>query len=100
MHIQELIARLRRRVLGATVGPDSPKLDRTAEFVVRSGEPFPSFDTQGGMAAIFRDYKGPLVDKWEHYLPLYDRYFAPSLANALSDGRGLRALRFLEIGVF
>jgi hypothetical protein len=39
---------------------------------------------------IFANNKGNVVDKWHHYIPLYDRYF--------SRFRGSK-VRFLEIGV-
>ena len=45
----------------------------------------------GDIVSIFAGNTGPVVDKWHHYLPLYDRYFGPF--------RG-KPLRFLEIGVF
>ena len=44
----------------------------------------------GDLLSIFAGNYGPVVHKWHHYLPLYDRYFGP--------WRG-RPLRFLEIGV-
>jgi hypothetical protein len=39
---------------------------------------------------MFADNRGPVVHKWHHYIPIYDRYF--------SRFRG-KPLRFLEIGV-
>lgn len=45
----------------------------------------------GDLLEIFVSNKGPLVDKWHHYIPIYDRYF--------SAFRG-KKIRFLEIGVF
>ena len=44
----------------------------------------------GELLTLFAGNEGPIVHKWHHYLPLYDRYFGPY--------RG-RPLRFLEIGV-
>ena len=44
----------------------------------------------GDLLAIYAGNKVASVHKWHHYIPLYDRYFAP--------WRG-RPLRFLEIGV-
>ena len=44
----------------------------------------------GELLAIYTQNTGPVVHKWHHYLPLYDRYF--------SAWRG-RPVRFLEIGV-
>jgi hypothetical protein len=48
------------------------------------------FGPQGDLAAIFTAMQGVKVNKWHHYLPIYERYFGP--------WRG-RPLRFLEIGV-
>lgn len=45
---------------------------------------------EGDLAQIFAKGSPQLVDKWHHYLPLYDRYFAPWRN---------KPLRFLEIGV-
>ncbi|WP_102108179.1 class I SAM-dependent methyltransferase [Oceaniglobus roseus] len=44
----------------------------------------------GDLLDIFAQNAGPVVHKWHHYIPLYDRYFA-----RFRD----RPLRFLEIGV-
>ena len=44
----------------------------------------------GGLLELFAGNEGPVVHKWHHYIPLYDRYFSPF--------RG-RKIRFLEIGV-
>lgn len=44
----------------------------------------------GDLLGIYADNEGPMVHKWHHYLPLYDRYFA--------QYRGTR-VKFLEIGV-
>jgi Methyltransferase domain len=45
----------------------------------------------GDLLDIFVQTEGEGVDKWHHYLPLYDRYFRPWRN---------RPLRFLEIGVY
>jgi hypothetical protein len=45
----------------------------------------------GDLAGIFANNTGAIVDKWHHYIPLYDRY--------LSQFRGT-SFKFLEIGVF
>ncbi len=45
----------------------------------------------GDIVQLFAQHRGEGVDKWHHYLPLYERYLGP--------WRG-RPLRFLEIGVF
>ncbi|CUH87092.1 Demethylmacrocin O-methyltransferase [Phaeobacter sp. CECT 5382] len=44
----------------------------------------------GDLARIFVENAGPVVHKWHHYIPLYDRYFSRYRK---------RPLRFLEIGV-
>ncbi|MFP4406572.1 class I SAM-dependent methyltransferase [Rhodosalinus sp.] len=44
----------------------------------------------GDLLAIYSGNEGPEVHKWHHYIPLYERYFAPF------RGTGVR---FLEIGV-
>lgn len=44
----------------------------------------------GDLLRMFTEHQGPIVHKWHHYLPLYDRYFA-KYRN--------RPVRFLEIGV-
>lgn len=44
----------------------------------------------GDLVAIFATPTQAVVDKWHHYIPLYDRYFSP-FRN--------RPVRFLEIGV-
>lgn len=48
------------------------------------------FGFSGDLADIFCDNTGNVVHKWHHYLPIYERHFAPF--------RG-RPVRFLEIGV-
>ncbi len=45
---------------------------------------------EGDLLDIFATNEGPIVHKWHHYMPLYDRYFSPF--------RGTD-FRFLEIGV-
>lgn len=44
----------------------------------------------GDLLDIFVNNQGPVVHKWHHYIPLYDRYLAPY--------RGTN-FKFLEIGV-
>ena len=48
------------------------------------------YDYDGDLLDLFTSNKGPVVHKWHHYIPLYDRYF--------SQFRN-RPVRFLEIGV-
>jgi len=48
------------------------------------------YGAQGALAQIYVGNTGPIVHKWHHYLPIYERYFAPWRN---------RPLRFLEIGV-
>ena len=45
---------------------------------------------EGDLLDLFAGNSGAVVHKWHHYIPIYDRYFAP--------WRG-RPVRFLEIGV-
>lgn len=49
-----------------------------------------SHDFDGELLDIFASNEGPVVHKWHHYIPIYDRYFSPF--------RGTN-FRFLEIGV-
>jgi 23S rRNA U2552 (ribose-2'-O)-methylase RlmE/FtsJ len=44
----------------------------------------------GDLLQIYAGNAGPVVHKWHHYLPIYDRYFAPVRATPV---------KFLEIGV-
>lgn len=43
-----------------------------------------------GVEGLFWSHEGPVIHKWHHYLPIYDRYFAPYTK---------KAPKFLEIGV-
>ncbi len=48
---------------------------------------------------ICAEHEGNLVDKWRHYLPIYDRLMGP-FRDGFTDESGVRRpLRFLEIGV-
>ena len=49
-----------------------------------------NYGFNGELLDIFLNNKKVLVSKWHHYIPIYDRYFAPF--------RGTN-VRFLEIGV-
>jgi|GEM_PF-650322 len=56
-------------------------------------------EPDGDLAGFLRGYSGPSVFKWAHYIPLYERHFAPYRAGfPLQDG-SRRPVRFLEIGV-
>jgi hypothetical protein len=57
-------------------------------FETRNDAPEPA--GAGPIESAFYRHQGRVVHKWHHYLPLYDRYFAP-FRN--------RPIRFLEIGV-
>lgn len=46
--------------------------------------------SRAGFEGIFWSNEGPIVHKWHHYLPIYERYFSPY--------KNLKP-RFLEIGV-
>ena len=48
------------------------------------------YDYNGPLLDIFASNQGPLVHKWHHYIPLYDRY--------LETYRN-QPIKFLEIGV-
>jgi hypothetical protein len=51
-------------------------------------------EADGEMARLFYGHEGRLVDKWVHYLPIYDRH----LSSFRADPR--KTVRLLEIGVF
>lgn len=44
----------------------------------------------GDLARIFAENSGPVIHKWHHYIPIYDRYFSKFRETPV---------RFLEIGV-
>ena len=48
------------------------------------------YDYDGDLLTIFSENKGKVVNKWHHYIPIYDKYF--------SHYRG-KKVRMLEIGV-
>jgi len=64
-------------------------------------------ENAGAIELGFYGHKGRLVHKWHHYLPLYDRYFAPFRPGATGASAGVfhpqpalgRPVRMLEIGV-
>ncbi len=51
-----------------------------------------SADDSSSVQRLFFSHLGRSISKWTHYLPVYERYFAPFRERA--------ALKFLEIGVF
>lgn len=59
-------------------------------FPTVNGKPEPT--RAGPIESAFYRHDGRVVHKWHHYLPLYDRYFAPYRDRE-------PPLRFLEIGV-
>lgn len=59
------------------------------EFAAEPADCVPGPDA-GPAEKLFFANDGPVVHKWHHYLPVYDRYFSP-FRN--------RDIRFLEIGV-
>lgn len=81
-----------RRFLKAIIRPIYARLmphENTSRFAYEgsrpeTGRPPTEFE------ALFWDNTGVPVDKWHHYLPIYDRYFFPWKN---------RPLRMLEIGV-
>jgi hypothetical protein len=58
-------------------------------FADNEGVPLGARD-RAGFEGVFWSNEGPIVHKWHHYLPIYERYFAPY--------KSLKP-RFLEIGV-
>jgi hypothetical protein len=80
-----------RSMVGAP--PPPPRMHDITRFAFAGDVAADLRDTygySGDLAAIFAGNTGPIVHKWHHYIPLYDRYLAP--------WRG-RPVRFLEIGV-
>lgn len=63
---------------------------RGREEARRAGKTDSPSHQAGPLEKAFFSHQGRLVHKWHHYLPIYDRYFAPY--------RG-KPVRFLEIGV-
>lgn len=55
-----------------------------------NGPPPEGAKERAGFEGIFWSNDGPIVHKWHHYLPIYERHFAPYKN---------RVPRFLEIGV-
>ncbi len=55
-----------------------------------SGHISESFGYRGDLLPLFAENEGPLVHKWHHYIPLYDRYFSRYRSTKV---------RMLEIGV-
>lgn len=60
-----------------------------ARFAHQKGIPQGAKD-RTGLEGLFWSNEGPIVHKWHHYLPIYERYFAPFRQ---------KSPRFLEIGV-
>lgn len=69
---------------------DVPRVE-IKDFLARANEMQPRADA-GPVERGYFAHSGTVVSKWHHYLPLYDRYFAPYRARS--------PLRLLEIGVF
>ena len=68
-----------------------------ARYAARPGE-VEALAAQGRLSADYAAHQGPLIHKWHHYLPLYERYLGPYRKGFPAEG-GSRPLRFLEIGV-
>jgi hypothetical protein len=100
MNFHDVFARLRRRTLRSLLSADDPRLDPIARFAAPKDEVFPSCNLSGTFADIVKSHGGSVIHKWEHYLPLYDRYFGPFRNEFVGVGGHRRPLRFLEIGVF
>ena len=70
-----------------------------AQYAVPA-EVLPERDLRGAYAELFVAHEGRLVDKWLHYLEVYDRHLAAVRGGMPQAGGGTRPLRLLEIGVF
>lgn len=66
---------------------NSPYVSPTASFAGKPGD----MRSSTALETIFANHKGRIVDKWLHYLPVYERYLA-AYRN--------KPFRMLEIGVF
>ena len=77
---------------------ETPLPDIT-RFAAAEGEPFPGLDCPGPLAAKLRAHQGRLIHKWEHYLPLYERYLGCYRDGFCGPDGATRPLRLLEIGV-
>lgn len=98
MHPHDFIIRAGKRI-ARVLGLPEPGPVGIGGHANPPGEPFPGPHSTGRMATLLRTHEGPEVHKWEHYLPIYDRYLSPYLAGfPLAEG-GFRPLRLLEIGV-
>ncbi len=84
------IDRLRRHVL-------NPRKGKTYLERFASGGPKGIGEPACEMEALFRDHKGRVIHKWQHYLAIYDELLADYKSGL--PGAGHRPLRFLEIGV-
>lgn len=72
----------------APEAPDAPVAD-IGKYLYEGPAP-EDLEARSDLERLFWDKDGPVVHKWHHYLPLYERYFGPF--------RG-RPVRMLEIGV-
>ena len=87
MHLQTWIVETGRRGLGldrALPDPDGFGSGLSAARA-RYGA------AEGALAKLFFEHRGRLVDKWLHYLPVYERYLDPYRATDMA---------MMEIGVF
>ena len=57
-----------------------------------------NFEGEGEFSHLFFNHDGRTVDKWHHYLQIYDQIFIP-VRQKLTSGE-LKTIRFLEIGVW
>jgi hypothetical protein len=62
-----------------------------AEFSINS-------ESRDEFSHLFFDHGGRTVDKWHHYLPIYDQIFVPVRKKLISGE--ISKVRFLEIGVW
>lgn len=62
---------------------------RSRHYLLESDHPKPEVKA-GSLEDIFWNNEGPIVQKWLHYLPVYERHFSPYVG---------KPIKFLEIGV-
>jgi hypothetical protein len=90
MRARHHLGRLRRKAC-EVLGLSQPKSDRTELFVGQVDPDHMAACAETHLAKLFYSHKGRLVDKWDHYFPIYERHLARYVA---------KRVRLLEIGVF
>jgi hypothetical protein len=78
--------KMRRARRAAAASPEMPKKKTAGDFLEAyefpAGRPIREdirgkFGFDGDLLEIFASNTGPVVNKWHHYIPLYERYFRP-----------------------